>query len=398
MKRLNKLLYNYVFFNAFPVIMIVQNLSFFFFPFLAATLIRKKNLLFKNINGIELVVMLFAVGAILSVLFSLNQPLEGSFSRSLSVLPNYLYWSFLILLFSFYAKELDYLIIYKAVFWGVIFTVVYFYTLSSSLGERSIFFKGLQQNIFSFILICFAPMVVFYVKDKYGHGWAILASILIILAGTLSGSRSGSILTLLTCFLTLYSSKLNIPQLVILGVLFIAGSLVIQLEAVKSTIFSLNERTYYIIYETEETLITDQSYLIRLAQVEKGIGLFQENPFFGIGLNNFSYRPYNFKGDFEGFDKLKGVGDYLEQASSHNSYIGVLAEGGLFLFIPFVLIIILLLVYFIRNFRSMPDYQKPFFWGIVGMGIHLYFIFAIVNIFAWTLLAIAASTIKYNKK
>eukprot|EP01035_Chromulina_nebulosa_P004957 gene4957-6732_t len=119
-------------------------------------------------------------------------------------------------------------------------------------------------------------MVVFYVKDKYGQRWAIVAAILIILAGTLSGSRSGSILTLFT-----------------------SGSVVIQLEAVKSAIFSLNERTYYIIYETEETLTTDQSYLIRLAQVEKGLGLFQENPFFGIGLNNFTYRPYSFKGDFE---------------------------------------------------------------------------------------------------
>ncbi len=398
MKRLNKLLYNYVFFNAFPVIMIVQNLSFFIFPFLATTLIRKKNLLFRNINRIEFVVILFAVGAILSVLFSLSQPLEGSFSRSLAVLPNYLYWSFLILLFSFYAKELDYLLIYKAVYRGTTFTVVYFYTLSSSLGESSIFFKGLQQNIFSFILICFAPMVVFYVKDKYGQRWAIVAAILIILAGTLSGSRSGSILTLFTCFLTLYSSKLNIPQLVIIAIIFIAGSVVIQLEAVKSAIFSLNERTYYIIYETEETLTTDQSYLIRLAQVEKGLGLFQENPFFGIGLNNFTYRPYSFKGDFEGFDRLKGIGDYLDQTSSHNSYIGVLAEGGVFLFIPFVLIIILLLTYFIRNFRSMPDYQKPFFWGVIGMCIHLYFIFAIVNVFAWMLLALAASTIKYNKK
>lgn len=398
MKRLNKLLYNYVFFNAFPVIMIVQNLSFFIFPFLATTLIRKKNLLFRNINKIEFVVILFAVGAILSVLFSLSQPLEGSFSRSLAVLPNYLYWSFLILLFSFYAKELDYLLIYKAVYRGTTFTVVYFYTLSSSLGESSIFFKGLQQNIFSFILICFAPMVVFYVKDKYGQRWAIVAAILIILAGTLSGSRSGSILTLFTCFLTLYSSKLNIPQLVIIAIIFIAGSVVIQLEAVKSAIFSLNERTYYIIYETEETLTTDQSYLIRLAQVEKGLGLFQENPFFGIGLNNFTYRPYSFKGDFEGFDRLKGIGDYLDQTSSHNSYIGVLAEGGVFLFIPFVLIIILLLTYFIRNFRSMPDYQKPFFWGVIGMCIHLYFIFAIVNVFAWMLLALAASTIKYNKK
>jgi hypothetical protein len=398
MKRLNKLLYNYVFFNAFPVIIIVQNLSFFFFPFLATTLIRKNNRLFKDINKIEFVTILFAIGAILSTIFSINEPLEGSFLRSLTVLPNYLYWSFLILLFSSYAKEIDYSVIYKAVYWGVVFTVVYFYTLSSSLGESSMFLRGLQQNIFSFILICFAPMAVYYVKEKYGNVWALVGAIIIVLAGTLSGSRSGSILTLVTCFFTLYSNKLNITQLIIISVLFAIGGFLLQLESVKSTILSLNERTYYIIYETEETLTTDQSYLIRLAQVEKGIGLFQESPFFGIGLNNFSYKTYSFKGDFEGFDRLKGIGDYLDQTSAHNSYIGVLAEGGLFLFIPFALIIIILLTYFIRNFRSMSEYQKPFFWGIIGMCVHLYFISAILNVFAWMLVAIAASTIKYNKK
>lgn len=397
MKRLYKLLYYYVFFNAFPVIVIVQNLSVFFFPFLVSSFFRKRNLFLKNINLVEFTVILFAIGAILSTLFSLGAPLAGSFSRALVVLPNYLYWALLILVFSFYAKYLDYLLIYKAVFRGIVITTIYFYTISDALGNNSIFFKGLQQNIFSFILICFAPMVVYYVKEKHGHAWAIVAAILIVLAGTLSGSRSGSILTLVTSFLTLYSNRLNIPQLVIISILMFVGSFLLQFDFVKSAIFSLNERTYHIIYETGETLSTDQSYLIRVAQVEKGVGLFQENPLFGVGLNNFSYKPYNFQGNFEGYDRLKGV-ETLDQLSSHNSYINVLAEGGAFLFVPFVMILVLLLVYFVRHFKKMPDYQKPFFWGIIGMCIHLYFIFAIVNVFAWMLLAFAASTIKYNKK
>ena len=50
MKRLNKVLYNYVYFNAFPVIIIVQNLSVFFFPFLIMEFFKKKNLVFKKNN------------------------------------------------------------------------------------------------------------------------------------------------------------------------------------------------------------------------------------------------------------------------------------------------------------------------------------------------------------
>jgi O-antigen ligase len=397
MKRLNKILYNYVYFNAFPVILIIQNLSVFFFPFLVIEFFKKKNLFFKKSNFVDFSIILFAIGAVLSVLASANSPQEGSFVRGLTVLPNYIYWAFLILVFSYNAKNIDYQVIYKAIFWGVICTVVYFYTLSEPIGKHTIIFKGLQQNIFSFILICFAPMVVFFAKEKWGKPRAILLAILLVLAGTLSGSRSGSLLTFLTAFLTLYSDKLSVPRLIGLAVAGVFGLLLISLPIVKNTIFQLNERTYSIIYETEETFATDQSYLIRVAQVEKGVGLFKENPYFGIGLNNFNSRHFEIDGNFEGFEKLQGVED-LDQLSSHNSYVNILAEGGVFLFIPFIMLLISFFVYFIFNFRRIPDYQKPFFWGILGMSIHFYFIFAIVNVFSWMLMAFAASAIKINSK
>jgi O-antigen ligase len=395
MKRLNKVLYNYVYFNAFPVIIIVQNLSVFFFPFLIMEFFKKKNLFFKKNNIIDYAVILFAIGAVLSVLSSINSPQEDSFTKGIAVLPNYIYWSLLILVFSYNAKNIDYQVVYKAVFWGVISTVVYFYTISDILGNNTILFKGLQQNIFSFIIICFAPMAVYFGKEKWGKPRAIVLAILLVLAGTLSGSRSGSVLTLVTTFLTLYSERLSIPRVIGIVSATLIGLVLLNLPIIKSTILQLNERTYNIIYEREETLATDQSYLVRLAQVEKGVGLFEENPYFGIGLNNFNSRHYDIEGDFEGFDQLKGV-EELDQLSSHNSYVNVLAEGGVFLFVPFILMLISFFVYFIYNFKRIPDYQKPFFWGILGMSIHFYFIFAIVNVFSWMLMAFAASAIKRN--
>ncbi|KAB2914695.1 MAG: O-antigen ligase family protein [Bacteroidetes bacterium] len=397
MGRLNKMLYNYVFFTTFPVIIIIQNLSFYFFPFLVSELYRKRNLLFKNMNRVDLFAIMFAIGAILSVLMSLLSPVENSFTKGIAVLPNYLYWIFLVLLFSFNAIQLDYKVIYKAAFWGVTISTIYFYTISEALGNASAFFIGLQQNMYSFILICFAPMLVFYVQEKWGQSRAVIASILVVLAGTLSGSRSGSILTILTCFLTLYSNRLNILRIGLIAALLFTGYLSMNLPVVKDTVFQLNERTYSLIYETETTLAEDESYLVRLAQVEKGLGLFSENPFFGIGLNNFNSRSYNIEGKFEGFERLTGV-DNLDQLSSHNSYINVLAEGGLFLFIPFVGLLLSFFLYFITKFKSIPDFQKPFFWGLLGMAIHFYFIFALVNVFAWLLMALVASAIKYNSQ
>lgn len=391
------MLYNYVFFTTFPVIVIIQNLSFFFFPFLVSELVRKKNLFFKNLNIVDIFAILFGIGAILSVLVSLLSPVENTFAKGIAVLPNYLYWILLVLLFSFYAKELDYKVIYKAVFWGVLISTIYFYTIGDILGQASVFLLGLQQNMYSFILICFAPMLVFYVKEKKGQSWSLIAAISVVLAGTLSGSRSGSILTLLTCFLTLYSNRLNILRLGLISILLFAGYLSINLPVVKNAVFQLNERTYSLIYETDATLAEDESYLVRLAQVEKGLGLFSENPFFGIGLNNFNTRSYNIQGKFEGFERLVGV-ENLDQLSSHNSYINVLAEGGLFLFVPFVGLLLSFLLYFAVKFKSIPEFQKPFFWGLLGMTIHFYFIFALVNVFAWLLMALVASAIKYNSQ
>ncbi len=393
-EKLKKLQYYYTFFNVFSVIVIVQNISIFFFPFLVRGLLQGGNKLLSKINAIDFFAIILGFGAMLSVLSTLG---SSTFSNSIVVLPNYLYWIFLLILLPAYAKKLDYREIFKAVFWGIIISCIYFYTLNNVLSSL-IIFKDFQQNTFSFILICFSPIAVYYAQERYGKVRAILIAIAIVAAGAFSGSRSGSIITILTCFLTLYSNKINIVR-VIGGaiIVFLIVPFLLQTSAVKSLIFGVNERTYELIYAGQEGLLKDESYLIRVAQVEKGIGLFKEHPLTGIGLNNFSKHTYNIRGDFEGSELVMNI-ENLDQLSAHNSYIGLLAEGGIFVFGSFIAILLVLFGYLIVRFKKIPDFQKPFFWGLLGMCIHLYFIMAIVNIFAWLLIALAASSLKYNSK
>ncbi|HYG14559.1 MAG TPA: O-antigen ligase family protein [Bacteroidia bacterium] len=324
--------------------------------------------------------------------------MPNAFTKGMEVIPNYMYWVLLVLFLSSYAKLLDYRTIYKAVFWGLITAILYFYTVNSML-RGVFFFSGFQQNGFSFLLIGFGPMAVYYTQEKYGKPYGILAAILVVLAGALSGSRSGSILTALTGFLTVYSTRLNVQKIFLVVLIGTVAFFSLQLDAVKGLIFNINTRTYDLIYRTQEVKATDHSYLIRVAQIEKGLAMFEERPLVGMGLNTYDHYRYSFEGNFEGFELISRKTDMeLDELSSHNSYINLLAEGGLLLIGPFILLITSLFIYFIRNFKNIHDFQKPFFWGLLGIGIHLYFITAIVNVFVWLLLGLACSTVRYNKE
>lgn len=397
-KRLKSLQFYFSFFIVCPIVVIVQNISAFFFPFLVVNYSNLTgNEFFKKPSFADYLILLFGIGAIISVIFSFTGPVEDSVSKGLTVLPNYLYWVIVVLFFSSYAKKLDYKTIYKACFWGTLLSIGYYYLLMRYL--RGVFvFSGFSPNQFSFILICFGSVSVYYAQERFGKIYAILMALTVVAAGALTGSRSGSLLTFLSCFLTLYSSRLNATRIaggVVLGIL---GLVSMQLPVVKNLIFNINERTYELIYNSGEVLKTDQSYLIRVAQVEKGLAMFAERPVTGSGLNTFGDYRHDFKGEFEGFEILARKSHLqLDALSSHNSYINLMAEGGLVLFAPFALLMVGLFIYFISNFKKIHDFQKPFFWALLAVSIHLYFITAIVNVFIWMLIGLAASAVKYNK-
>lgn len=378
---------------AFPVLLLIQNVSVFIFPFLFLAMYELTGKFLTVRNWIQFVAIMFGIGAIVSVLNVPDGIPSESFSRALVVLPNYLYWMILILFFTTYAKRIDLAFVFKGIFWGILLSIVFFYILMP-FGILSIpIFKRLTQNTFAFLLICYTPIVVWYAWRKYGMNISILVLGMLVISGFLSGSRSGSLLVLSGGVLALVLNRKSIGGVFLIGVAgYIVLISIIDTDLVKQTIFTLNPRTYDIIYNREKTLEEDRSYLTRLAQIEKATLLFDRYPLSGIGLNNFTDYRVNLPGKFEGAYLVVNRRT-IDEKSAHNSYYGFLAEGGLVLIIPFVTLLLSCIIWFVKNINSLNPAYKPIFISLIHMSIHLYFIYAILNIFAWFLIGLSCMVV-----
>ena len=96
--------------------------------------------------------------------------------------------------------------------------------------------------------------------------------------------------------------------------------------------------------------------------------------------------------DFEGNQWIRGK-KLTYNSGSFNSYIQILAEGGLLMFIPFSVIMLFPIYKLVVN-PLMPNEKTPFLISFICMSIHLYFIAAIVNMWAWFLIGITLAALK----
>lgn len=339
----------------------------------------------------QFVAILFSIGAIASTFDS------HDFKRSLIVLPNYLYWSFIIIFFYNYRKLLDYNLISKAITKGIIFLNVYYWLIERTIQVQLPAFKYIGENGYAVLMICFVPLALKRIELQKGLRTAIVFAIASMLLGFLSGSRAGSVLIALGAFLTLVGNRLNTKRLILIGVTgFITYWAIFNAAIVKLAITSLSEETSTLIYDTQDVVEKDGSVLLRKAMVEKGLILFENEPLTGLGLNNWSEHEVDFRGDFVGAERIIHK-DRLEKFSAHNSYISFLGEGGLLVFVPFVLILLITLVTMLRQYSKLDNIQRPILWGLLMMSIHIYFISAMLNSFTWFFIAIGGAAAFKNK-
>lgn len=380
---------------AFTVIVPVFNISIYVFPFLLYSYKLKYGFIFRWKGFVPAILLLMTLGLAINVINVFSAADQAFLIRTLQVVPNYLYWLLLIWFLYSQRGNLDFHVISGALFWGIVAST-FFYFFVAPLRPHLVlpFINRLTQNSYAFLLIMFTPVGVRYILIRYGkyQAWLVLAFLAV--CGFLSGSRSSSILVLVGGFLSMYINKLNkgtvLRLLLAIGAFYFIG----QLNLVENFIDKLNPRTHDLIYETSRTLKTDRSYLMRKLQVEKGIELFKRNPVAGIGLNNFYvFTDVKLKGDFEGSEFVINKPDATRK-SSHNSYINLLAEGGLAIALPFGLLILYVLILLLRTYKNLTETEIAFMLGFIMMLVHLYFVNAIVNVFCWFTIGLVLSALK----
>lgn len=373
---------------AAPIIVPVFNITLYLFPVLMYRFKRASGYLLKFRPQVQVPAFLFILGALFSTLNSVNM---GS---SLQVLPNYIYWGLLIIFLAGQSREIDYDVIGRACLWGVIFSTGFYYLQHYLPGIP--FLNGLSPNGYSFILICFTPLAIQHLAKTKGRLNAIL--LLALLTGVLltDGRRAGFGLVLVGGLLTLFASKIRFKQIILLSLLVASVFALLSNKLVEQFIQQSNERIYGLLYQTEDIRTKDLSYLVRVAMIKKGLNIYNERPYTGVGLNNFTKYNAEISSDFEG-SQLVLREKTINQTSAHNSYISLLAEGGLFTLVPFLLLLAAIIIPSALQYNNLPESQRPVLIAMLMMCIHLYLISAILNVFAWFLIGLGG-TISYYRK
>lgn len=364
------------------------NLSaLFFLPVLYGAVTTRAAKLFRIDSTLKLWVLLFIAGATASTFHNWWTGQMEWYRSSLQVYPNYVYWSVILLVLASLGGflALDYDRIFGAIAGAVVFFCVYyvFFQPFVPVSIRDLFFKRLHPNIVSFLLISFVPHLVYWLR-KRSRFLPLLVLAMILAIQLVEGRRAGFVLILAGGLAAYYVHLLRFSlwSLLRAGVVVVAALVALQAGPVRELIHSASPRVASLVYGGVDALDEERSFLTRLAMIEKGYSLFAEDMWFGVGLNNFMDAEGEISGAFEGsqFVIQKNIHTGL---SSHNSYLNLLAEGGLSLFVPFVLIYLNLLWGGLRRFPRMLGYEKVILISFCMMSVHLFFINAIVNVFTW---------------
>lgn len=390
----------YFFFMVTSFLMIFGvNLSFFiFFSLILKSILRTKLKIFRINNKIKFFALLFGLGAILSTINNFSN--ELLFNSSLSVLPNYIYWVLMIFFFSSFQNkfEINQYLVFKTISFAVIFFIFY-YLLFHDLIANQIFFKKFTPNNVAFLLICYVPYLIFYLKRKYSLTTSFFILIFILGFLLITERRAGFVIVTFGGLGTLFHNNFkNITILKIIKsvIVILLIGLTIQIKPIKSGIFNASPRVHSILYDDHSNLDVDRSLLVRKAMIEKGINLLNINFLYGVGLNNFAKIENKITGNFEGSEYVKDK-NIFKNISSHNSYINIFAEGGLFLGIPFLLILLFIIKNFSFYFNKLNDFDLIIFISFSCMLLHLYFINAITNSLTWLNICLAVTTINRIK-
>lgn len=360
---LNQILLNiFGFFLALPVIDIFGlSITLYIFLLLILSVLKNGQIIFKIDKTALLLFGLFISGLISTLI---HPPLVKEISPflTLKIIMQFFYWIVLTLFIKTYISFINFKILSKYIFFGLLISIVvfYYFPLQYNNNVISINFK-FMRNAFVYNILAFFPLIFWYISKSHFKNFSLIIIIFFIISILFSGGRAGFFLILFQ-FLLLLSIifiKFRKYYLLISATLIIIFSM--WFVSINSPFFdflskkaeSINPRAASLINKSgvEGDLTMDRSWLLRKLMVNKALEISKEYPLFGIGWFNF----INFETEIESqneYERMQGIDkDFLNTRSAHNSYAQYLAECGI---IGLFLLIIIFLIAIKNIFYKIP--------------------------------------------
>ena len=255
----------------------------------------------------------------------------------------------------------------------------------------------MSENDYAMQFSMFYPIMLPFVFWGSKRKLATCAVLLLLTAIIINGSRTGWVTMLASSlvFLGMYirTQRQRLPAILIvlllggmlwLGALWAPASVVLAFQRRFSTFYNLGE---------------DKSYATRQLMDQKGLKLFQSNPWIGIGISRWQK-------EFVSLDIPLALRSFSQSdfahTSSHNAYIQLLAETGLAGAIPFGCLLLFLTI---QGFKSASHlalggqvWALGIYAGFIGMSIHLYTLSGLEGTATWFVYALVAAVIVLDNR
>lgn len=398
-----KLINSFAFFLVFPAINIFGNsITFYLFLFIAfkvgfsLLVITKKTRLF----------FLLFVSIFFSTLFMPFMERHPGLLSTILFDFQFLYWICVSVFFIKYYKLINLLKVSKWIFYASICAIFGFYIVRLNVAFGPIRFTFFEsRNSFVFNLLCSIPLSFIYINQKFTNTTKIFWLFILFTAMMLTNGRSGGVIVFVEAMLILIiifpkfksSFKYLIGVILFLSLLFSLSTDTFT-QFFGNTISKFNPRLAKLILnednDDEGDLSFDKSWLHRQLMVDKSLEIFSSYPILGIGPNSFRYYDAELKTYYEYSRLGNNTKDWYNNRSAHNSYIQILSELGLFGFLILLFIIVVPIIYLIKNLIASPKITLLPFVSAIGISIHFYAISAITGAICWFIFGICWAILK----
>ncbi|MAD43065.1 MAG: hypothetical protein CL623_11840 [Arcobacter sp.] len=405
LKSNQKYLNWFVFFSLFPLIKIAGiSITFFIFIAYCYILIKNKIKIFKIETKTDIILLTFLFFLILSSLFAEETARDRSYFSLFKLTIQYIYWVIVALHIKTWIEKYDYLEISKFVFYAVVVSTLYYITINR-------FYVVFYPNEFAFTIVLALPLAFYYMIKKFSNTQLVLVISFILLGIFWSESRTGLALVLFELVLLIYinNSKVRIVSvffiLLVVPLVYLTYSIVdLQKEDIKNIKYEISDivedispKFAYTLRLEQNVLERDKSFLIRKLMIQKGEQIFEEHPFLGIGIGNFTY--YSVDLDMtQASHWLKRGEERYNKVSSQNTYLKIITETGIITSFFLLLIFIILIIYGLKYLIVIKDQVKLFiFVSFLSLIIYGFILVTIQGAKFWILLGLTMAIID-NKK